>query len=85
MKQDNNEIWFPAMTYGAGWGFPITWQGWTILLSYIALLLLGGLFLDKSPFMIISFVIYVFILTGILFYICWKKGEKPDVRWGKRL
>ena len=64
---------------------PVTWQGWAVLLTYIALLLLGGLFIRKSPFPIIPFVIYVFILSGIFLYICWKKGEKPDFRWGKKL
>jgi len=84
MKKNNQEIWFPAMKYGVGWGFPITWQGWAVLLSYVALLLLGGLFIETSPFMIILFVIYVFTLSGVFFYICWKKGEKPDARWGKK-
>jgi hypothetical protein len=83
MKKDNKNIWFPAMKYGVGWGLPVTWQGWAVLLSYIALLLLGGLFIGKSTFLIIPFVIYVFILSGIFLYVCWKKGEKPDVRWGK--
>jgi lipoprotein signal peptidase len=85
MKKNDKEIWFPAMRYGVGWGFPITWQGWAVFLVYIALILLGCLIIRKSPFLIIPFVIYTFILSGILFYICWKKGEKPDIRWGKKL
>jgi hypothetical protein len=83
MDKNEKEIWFPAMKYGVGWGFPITWQGWAVLLTYIALMLLGGLFF-KSLFLIIPFIIYVFILSGIFLFICWKKGEKPDVRWGKK-
>jgi hypothetical protein len=85
MEKNDTEIWFPAMKYGVGWGLPVTWQGWAVLFSYIALLLLGGLFINKSPFLIIPFGIYVFILSGIFLYICWKKGEKPDARWGKKL
>lgn len=85
MKKNKKGIWFPAMKYGVGWGLPITWQGWAVLLTYIVLLLLGGLFIKKSPFLVIPFVIYVFILSGILLYICWKKGEKTDIRWGKKL
>ncbi len=85
MEKNNKEIWFPAMKYGVGWGLPITWQGWVVFLSYIALLLLGGLLIGKSPFLIILFIIYVFVLSGILLLICWKKGEKSDVRWGKKL
>lgn len=76
MQKNNKDIWFPAKKYGVGWGLPIAWQGWVVLVSYISLLLLGGLFIGESPFMIIPFVIYVFILSGVLLYICMKKGEK---------
>lgn len=77
MRNKNKDIWFPAMKYGVGWGFPVTWQGWAVLLSYFALLFLGTLFIRISPILIFPFIIYTFILTGILIYICWKKGEKP--------
>ena len=84
MEKKKQDIWFPAKKYGVGWGLPITWQGWAVFASYLALLFLGGLFIGKSPFLIIPFVIYVFVLSGIFFYICWKKGEKLDSRWGKK-
>jgi hypothetical protein len=85
MEKNDKKFWFPAMKYGVGWGFPVTWQGWAVLLAYIALLFLGGLFIQMFPFLIIAFVIYVFILSGLLLYICWKKGEKPEIRWGKKV
>jgi hypothetical protein len=59
MEKNDKKFWFPAMKYGVGWGFPVTWQGWAVLLAYIALLFLGGLFIQMSPFLIIPFVIYV--------------------------
>lgn len=74
-------IWFPAKKYGVGWGLPISWQGWTV---YLLLLLVGVAALAITPFMIPAFAIYVLVLTGLLFYICWKKGEKIDFRWGKK-
>ena len=39
MEKDKKKIWFPAKKYGNGWGFPVTWQGWIVLLSYILLIL----------------------------------------------
>ncbi len=30
--------WFPAKTYGWGWGLPSTWEGWLVLLAYLILL-----------------------------------------------
>ena len=41
MNDDDRDIWFPAKRYGWGWGFPIAWQGWVVLLVYLVLLFLG--------------------------------------------
>lgn len=50
MEKNDKEIWFPAMKYGFGWGFPITWQGWGVFLTYIALVLSGCVFLKNFSF-----------------------------------
>ena len=39
-------IWFPAKTYGYGWGLPKVWQGWAVLL--------GLLVLGLAPIMYVS-------------------------------
>ncbi|WP_155320770.1 hypothetical protein [Desulfosarcina ovata] len=85
MNKNDKDIWFPAMKYGVGWGLPVTWQGWIVFLIYIVLVIIGALFITRSPWLVILFIIYVFVLTGILLFICWKKGEKPELRWGKKL
>jgi uncharacterized membrane protein YhaH (DUF805 family) len=89
MKNNTNrkdeEIWFASMKYGIGWGPPVKWQGWIVLLSYFALILVGIQFIRHSSLFIIPFVVYVFVLTVILLFICWKKGEKPELQWGKKL
>ena len=75
--------WFPAKTYGWGWGLPITWQGWVVMFAFIAA---------------VAFVIAVFpphrhlpaFLVGLfgcvigLVAICWWKGEPARWRWGKK-
>ncbi|WP_269146578.1 hypothetical protein [Xanthomonas oryzae] len=38
---DKKDYWFPAKTYGWGWGLPTVWQGW--LVYGIAAVLLGNL------------------------------------------
>ncbi len=25
MEKNDKKFWFPAMKYGVGWGFPVTW------------------------------------------------------------
>jgi len=41
LLRTESEYWFPAKHYGWGWGFPITWQGWLVLIAYILLVVIG--------------------------------------------
>lgn len=76
----NAEIWFPAKRYGWGWGLPVVWQGWAVLLTYFLLLFVGIHEFKNVPHTFA--VIYVLMLTTILIFICWYKGESPKWRWG---
>ena len=82
MEKDKKEFWFPAMTYGIGWGLPVTWQGWVVLLIYNLLMIVGGVYLSRFPGGLIIFLIFALILSALLIFICWKKGEEPGLRWG---
>lgn len=86
MNDRSKDIWFPAKKYGVGWGFPITWQGWLVFGSYLALVFVGTVFLvlSKNPIWLIPFIFYIFLLSGALIFICFKKGAKIDFRWGKK-
>ena len=84
MENDKKNIWFPAKKYGIGWGFPVTWQGWVVLLSYILLILIGIKNVTGSFSQVVFFLVYVAFLTALLIFICLKKGEKPAWRWGNK-
>ena len=75
--------WFPAKRYGWGWGFPSTWQGWVVLLTYLALTL-GGIPLVQASRGSMAYVAYAALLTLALLVICWLTGEPPRWRWGER-
>lgn len=77
------KYWFPAKKYGWGWGFPSTWQGWLVLLAYIAILAALVLIFEpkEHPF---PFYIGLTIATAILILICLIKGEPPRWRWGDK-
>jgi hypothetical protein len=83
MKEEK-DIWFPAKKYGIGWGFPVTWQGWVISLSYLLIVLGGSFTLTATPRSEILFLAFIFILTILFVYICIKKGEKLKWRWGDK-
>ena len=73
--------WFPAKRYGWGWGLPITWQGWVVLLGYAGLIAVSAARL--LPLRHAAFLGSVALWTALLVAICWWKGEPPHWRWGK--
>ena len=75
MEEKHKNFWFPAKKYGFGWGLPVRWQGWIVLLVYAMLVAAGIAFIDYSENRV-WFYAYFSILTAILIIICWKKGEK---------
>jgi uncharacterized membrane protein YhaH (DUF805 family) len=84
MKEEKKEIWFPAKKYGFGWGLPIAWQGWVVLLVYVLLIITGSVMLSNSSKNIIWLLPFILILTILFIFICWKKGEKAEWRWGNK-
>jgi hypothetical protein len=74
--------WFPAKTYGWGWGLPITWQGWVVFLAYLLSLPLGYFWFPPQQ-KLLGFMVYTHVATAVLVFICWFKGEPPRWRWGK--
>jgi hypothetical protein len=75
--------WFRAKRYGWGWGLPCAWQGWVVLVGYVALAL-GGVPLVRASMGAFAYIGYVVLLTIVLLAICWYKGEPPRWRWGGR-
>jgi lipoprotein signal peptidase len=84
MKEKNKDIWFPAKKYGIGWGFPVTWQGWVVSLSYLLIVLGGSFILTDTPRSKMLFLSFIFILTFLFVYICIKRGEKFKWRWSDK-
>ncbi len=80
MSLPRNEAWFPAKRYGWGWGLPQRWQGWLVLLVFVAGIPCGAL-LARSR---LNFILaYLLAMSVGLLLICLWKGESPRWRWGK--
>jgi hypothetical protein len=74
--------WFAPKRYGYGSGLPISWQGWAVMIVYVALLGLSSFLVDQSKTAYFSIVA---ILTSALIVICarttrggwrWRWGEE---------
>ena len=75
-----NKLWFRAKYYGWGW-YPSSWEGWLVLLAWAVLFALTMSRINDHEWL--KNIVFIFVFTGILIWICYKKGEKPRWRWGK--
>lgn len=86
IKNNPQGYWFKRKLYGWGWT-PATWQGWVITLSYVILVILFSLTIDKaSPDreVVFTFILPFVLLTVTFICILYKKGEKPRWQWGQK-
>lgn len=76
---EDKPYWFEAKRYGFGWSFPVTWQGWAVVIAYFTALS-AGLYLLTAP---AHRWIFLGVLTVMLVIVVTWKGEKPAKwRWG---
>lgn len=78
--QDERKYWFPAKRYGWGWGLPVTWQGWAVLIAFVVLMAVGFPLLRPMHLALPYGVALAALFVGV----CWLKGEPPRWRSGGR-
>ncbi len=74
-----NNLWFKRKTYGYGWT-PATWQGWAVIIIWLILFYFAVTKIDSEVMKLVSII----IITIILIFVSYKKGEKPKWQWGKK-
>jgi hypothetical protein len=77
----DRKYWFPAKRYGWGWGLPSAWQGWIVLVAFLALVVIGSVMLPPGKHLA-AYLAYVVMLCALLIGVCWLTGEPPRWRWG---
>jgi len=80
MPLPREKAWFSAKTYGWGWGLPMRWQGWIVMIGFIVVLVAGA---PLTRIGTALFVGYSVAVAAVLLAICYWKGEAPRWRWGK--
>ncbi len=75
-----NKIWFKRKRYGYGWT-PVTWQGWAATITWVIVFYFSIAKMDHEW---IKNLIIIIAMTGILFWVCYLKGEKPRWQWGDK-
>lgn len=79
---EQSSFWFAAKRYGWGWGLPSAWQGWVVMASFFALLILAAFVFPPKEHMA-AFLGSTVVLVAALLAVCFAKGEPPRWRWGK--
>ncbi|MCJ7421096.1 hypothetical protein [Sphingomicrobium astaxanthinifaciens] len=85
MIEDGSNGWFYAKRYGYGAGLPRSWQGWLVLLLYLAgVMAAATLLLERSA---LAFVGVMILLTGLYVLVArrtttggwqWRFGKDRD-------
>jgi uncharacterized membrane protein YccC len=79
MPLPRDQAWFAAKTHGWGWSLPLRWQGWVVMIGFIAALIAGAPLATRS---LVLFVGFTVAIATVLLGICYWKGEAPRWRWG---
>lgn len=69
--------WFAAKRYGVGSALPISWQGWLVLVGYIAIACAAPWVFHPRPLLALSII----IPATILFLIIAAKTTRGGWRW----
>ena len=80
MSDSTKQYWFPAKRYGWGWGPPSTWQGWAVLITWIAAIIPISYWLLLRS--VLLFFLFEVVMIAAIIAICYAKGEPPSWRWG---
>ncbi len=83
MDEPTRKYWFPAKRNGWGWGPPVTWQGWVVLIVWVIGFTVGvSLVLpNRHP---VLYGLFVAAMVAIILAVCYAKGEPPRWRWGHK-
>jgi hypothetical protein len=79
---NNRPYWFPVRPArnGWGWGLPVVWQGWVVLLGYFVLLTVGITMLALAHFGELAIIGYSLAMGALLLAVYFWKGEPQSMR-----
>ena len=76
-----HRYWFAAKRFGWGWGLPATWQGWCVLLVFLALVVIDAVFVLPRYGRIDFYAVLLVFGVGLMI-VCWSTGAPPHWRRG---
>lgn len=92
MTRERSQYWFRAKRYGFGWGLPLRWEGWAVLIGWLVVMIAGSILIPlvmindlklSTGASIFSISLFALIMAGLLLGVCYAKGEPAKWRWGE--
>ncbi|MHC5112072.1 MAG: hypothetical protein ACYTHJ_19590 [Planctomycetota bacterium] len=82
-SRNRNQYWFSPKKFGWGWGPPVCWQGWVVMITYIVLVTVFPIYIFmKMPLPGLYFAVFMLVTTVAVILICKWKGPPARWRWG---
>ena len=75
MVQGRNDAWFAVKSFGYGVSLPITWQGWAVILAYVAIVVLTAIFLVP-----LASIAIMAVATPLLLWVAYVRSD-GEWRW----
>jgi len=77
---NERRYWFPVRPArnGWGWGLPLVWEGWAVLVLFFALLIGGEIALASHGALVLA--AWGLLMGALLLAICFWKGEPQSMR-----
>ena len=78
---DDGPEWFAPKRYGYGSGLPISWQGWAIMLGFLAIVLPAAFCFATRPLVLFAILIPVTVALTVITSRTTRGGWRW--RWGE--
>ena len=82
MQHERPSFWFPVKTYGWGWGLPVRWQGWLVLITYLAIVWGSIALFDDDKLVLVSIIAPATLVFALVAIRTTRGGFRW--RWGGR-
>lgn len=75
---DEDDVWFEQKRFGYGAGLPVKWQGWALLLGFIAVIVgLNAFLRDRHPALLVAII----LLTTVPVVVIAARHTRGGWRW----
>jgi membrane protein YdbS with pleckstrin-like domain len=73
--------WFAEKRFGYGAGLPIAWQGWALILSYLAAVIGLGVLAEQARGLALAGIVALILLLSVILVVIAQARTRRGWRW----